>query len=312
MQADGADDVDEGSRPGTLPASYGCPVSTASPAPHASRHAARASAAAALVAAVLVATATLGVLAGVAPRAAHAAPGAVPSRVLEADAEGADVELRPSALRTDTGTAEVEVVLGEDAPGDVLVELTLTEPAVTTDGTVTPGPPATTGWSTGGGRLRPGEVLRATVGEVDAPLVVVATVRAASGGGTTTTATTLAAVVLPGPLGPAPAIGLEEVDGQLRGTISADAPLLVSARLRGEQVVTHPDRLVLPGHPVVVTGAAARWPLPSELVVTDEADRSATVSTGGTALRVLAVGLVVAAATGVTVLVRRQRGTGPA
>lgn len=316
----------------TLPPTYGCPVSPTDPVdphrPAATRAAAGTPAAVAWARGARALGALAAVTLAVLVAGAGADPaGAVPSTVLPAgEAEGGDVTIEPSVVRAPEGHAELDVVLGPRAPGDVVVELTPTVPVVATDGTVTPGARAEGVQVTTGARLRPGERLRVQVTTAGDPVVVVAHVSAA-----TTTATgaadeatsetdddaddadgdgpvELAALVLPGTTGPAPAVAVEVVDGQLRGTVTAAQPLLVSARLAGARTTTHPDRLVLPGQPVVLDGAApARWPSPSVLTVTDEVGRTVTADTGRVALVAIATALLATAALAAVLAVRRRR-----
>lgn len=267
---------------------------------------------------MLAATAIAGMLltVGVGPA------GAVPSTVLPAtDAGGDDVTVEPAVVRALDGRAELDVVLGARAPGDVVVELAAAAPVVASDGIVTAGAAVDDVELTDGARLRPGERLRVQVVADGEPVLVVARIHSASTGRTGAdpppeqggddadggAPVELAALVLSGDTGPPPQATVEVTDGRLVGTVTTSAPLLVTARLAGDRAATHPDRLVLPSQQLVLEGAPARWPVPSVLTVTDEAGRTVTVSTGRTSLVVIAVALLVSALAGAVVAARARR-----
>lgn len=225
--------------------------------------------------------------------------------VLPFDGEGGDVAVAPTAVRAAQGTAELDITLGLAAPGDVVVSPRLVTPTVSQDGVVGIGSEPAPGSVDRGSRLRPGERLRVTVTGVQAPTLVVADVTAPDGTGA---ATTPAALVLPGPLGAPPSVEVHIVGDRVEATVSTRTPLLVSVEVRGATATVHPDRLVLPDTPLVLTDAAPRWPLPATASVTDEAGRSVTASTGTTALVALAIALLATAVAGL-VVVRRRTGS---
>ena len=259
-----------------------------------SRSGHRPRAAAAVVACLLLAVAVTAPASAMAPA----------SLVLPFDGEGGEVQVTPTALRAPDGTAEVDVALGPDAPGDVIVQPRLVTPDVGRDGTVAIGDGPAPGTVGRGSRLRPGERLRVTVAGLEVPTLVVIDVTAPDG---TPASAMPAALVLPGPVGDPPSVALRTADDQVEATVTSDAPLLVSAAVRGASATVHPDRLVLPDAPVVLLGPAARWPLPAEVVVTDERGRTVTASTGTAPLVGVALTLLLAAVVGLAAVRRRGR-----
>ena len=224
--------------------------------------------------------------------------------LLPSERGGDEVVVDPAALRAPQGTAEVDVTLGTEAPGDVVVVPRLLRPAVATDGTVTVGDAPAPGSVSPGSRLRPGETLRLTVTGIDAPTLVVVRVTAPDG---TPAPGEPAALVLPGAVGDPPTATLARTDDTVEATVATTAPVLVAVTLAGGTTTTLADRLILPDAPVTVAVPAAGWPQPTEVAVTDELGRTVTATTGTTPLVVLA-GLLLLGAVGVLwLLARRHR-----
>ncbi len=239
-----------------------------------------------------------------APAVARATTGAPAIEVT--DAAGSDLTIGPAAVRAPDGRAELDVVLGADAADDVVVTPRLARPEVADDGAVAVGAGEAVGTVTAGARLRPGERLRVVVTDLAAPTLVVAEARPADG---TTGATTVApaALVLPGAAGTRPSVAIVTDATATRAEVTADAPLLVSVQVGGARPTTYPDRLVLADRPLRLPVTRARWPLPTEVVVTDESGRTAQASTGTVPLVATAGVLVLVAMVGLVAVRRRLR-----
>jgi len=238
---------------------------------------------------------------------------ASPTIVEQPQASGEAVTLTPAVRRTADGTATVLLSIGADAPGDITVRWSLSAVEHTADGRISPGAARAPGTAPSGSRLRPGETASFTVAvPVDAaPTLLVAEISGARAFGTpettTAAATTLATLLLPG-APPDRVTATLARDGEgLTGEIRADRPTVVSIRLRGRDTTTYPDRLVTPDAPLVVAALPARWPVPSQLSVTDESGAVTAVDTSTGAAVALAATLVALTAAGLVTAVRRRR-----
>ncbi len=275
----------------TLPAAYGDAVPATTPPRRVPR---------VLVAALLVVVAGTCVLAGPAAAAVATASPDVTRHTTAGD----QLLVEPGAVRAVDGRAELDVLLGTEAPADVVVEPRLAAPDVAADGTVTAGPGRVAGTVERGARLRPGERLRLVVDGVETPTLLVVEVRAASAAASDRTVT---ALVLPGGTDEPPGVRLQTADGDVRAVVTAGAATLVSVTVAGRQRVTFPDRLVLPDRPIELVAVAARWPLPAEVVVVDEAGRTVRASTGAGPLTAGAVALVAGSVVALVAVRRRFR-----
>lgn len=234
----------------------------------------------------------------------------VPPPVADApDAADDTVRLEPAVVRAPDGSATLRAIVGADAPDDVLVRWRLGTPVAAPDGVVTvdDAAPAGARLRTPGGRVRPGESLAVLLTvEGDEPVAVVGEVVPAA---TPDVAPTLlTALVLPGaaPADP-PSVAAVTADDRLSATVTTQRPTVVALRLVGDSTTTVRDRLVLPGDGITVSAAAARWPLPSSVAVTDELDRVVRAEVGDGPVQLAAGGLVLLALVAVAVAARRRR-----
>lgn len=226
----------------------------------------------------------------------------LPSEVVPTADDVDAVALRPAVVRTDQGSAAVDLVVGAALTDDVVVAFSLVAAVPGAAGEVEAGEPVDAATVTRGGRVRPGERLRATV-TTDVPTLLVAEVTAA--GSADGDATSLSALVLPGAAGQEPELTLETADDRATGRIEVAGPLLVSVRLDAATSTVLTDRLVLPDQPLVVDDAPAAWLRPLELVVTDELGRTVRATRGAGGLVAVAGGLLVLALAAVVVVRRR-------
>jgi hypothetical protein len=236
---------------------------------------------------------------------------ASPAIVEQPQASGEAVTLTPAVRRTADGTAPVLLSIGADAPGDITVRWSLSAVEHTADGRISPGAARAPGTAPSGSRLRPGETASFTVAVPvgAAPTLLVAEISGARAFDTpeSAVATTLATLLLPG-APPDRVTATLARDGEgLTGEIRADRPTVVSIRLRGRDTTTYPDRLVTPDAPLIVAALPARWPVPSQLSVTDESGAVTAVDTGTGAAVALAATLVALTAAGLVTAVRRRR-----
>lgn len=226
----------------------------------------------------------------------------LPSEVVPAEVEGDRVALEPAVVRAPEGTAAVDLALGSAATDDVVVAFSLLAATADAAGTVAPGGPVPGATVTRGARVRPGERLRATV-TTDVPTLLVAEVVPV--GGDPAATTSLSALVLPGAAGPPPQLTLAADGEAVTGRVETTSALLVSVRFDAATSTVLADRLVLPDQPLQLSDDPPAWLRPTELVVSDELDRTVRATRGAGGLIVLAVGLVVLAL-GTVLLVRRR------
>lgn len=232
----------------------------------------------------------------------------------------------PAVLRVAPGTTGVQVALGVDAPGPLLVTARVVDVELSPDGVVTPGDRATA-WATTSASttpLRAGEVLElpVVVGEAPEDGVAALVVRgvpaveprtnelAAAADGAPVEV--VAVLLADGPARP-PRLALER-DGEavrVRVEVSRPSVLGVAASARGVTRAAA-ERVAVPGRPVRVELAlpGAPWPLAAEVVDDTGATTGARLGPDALVLAATAAALLALVAALLVVVRRRRRARG--